>query len=280
MATCVRQRSGDCNEASAAAVVHRRVFSRAAWRAWVVVGLLGGCAAEPVQQDDPRDRGGIIHFSGSISGRSVDAFMARHADERVERVVVDSPGGDVAAGIRLANWIADRHADVEVENLCASSCANYLFAAGRRKVIDDRALVLWHGSILQKDFRERGADCDRRIATLDRSPAHDVEQTRREREAEVAYCDSYRQTVESQRAFFARVGVDEYITRMGQEPRAFDGIWTVPVAVMKRMGLHGVEARAEYGSHDDLKHWNHDDDTETILSLGFDADGHVIELAR
>ncbi len=220
--------------------------------------LIGGCAEQPARPADPRDGAGIVHFSGSIDPAAVDAFIARHATDRVDRVVVDSPGGDVVAGIRFANRIADRRADVEVENLCASSCANDLFAAGRRKIIDDRAPVLWHGSILQKDFRERGADCDRRILKAAGAPGYDAQWTRRSLEAEVEYCRSYRQAVELQRAFFARVGVDEYITRMGQEPQTFDGIWTVPVAVMQRMGLTGVEARPEYGSHEDLKHWNHD----------------------
>ncbi len=228
---------------------------------------------------DPPDRDDAVRFSGRIDDRSVAAFIARHAQRRIARVVVDSPGGDVVAGLRLANWIVDRQADVEVENRCESSCANYVFAAGRRKIIDDRALVVWHGSLLQKDFRERGADCGRRIAALGRASADDVA-AKRELETEVGYCDAYRRAVELQRAFFARVGVDEYVTRMGQEPRAFEGVWTVPVAVMERMGLKDVEARPEYGTHDDLRHWNHGDGAEPILSLGFDADGRVIELAR
>jgi hypothetical protein len=253
-------------------VGHRRVFRRAACCALVVV--LAGCTVDP----PVRDQDGVVRFSGSINDRSVSAFIARHGDARVTRVVVDSPGGDVMSGIRLANWIVDRHADVEVEARCASSCANYLFAAGRRKIIDDRAIVLWHGSILQKDFRARGDECERRIRALQRA-GEDVDALRAS-DPEIAYCLAYRDAVEAQRAFFARVGVDEYVTRMGQEPHDFGSIWTIPVDVMERLGLTGVEARRGYGTHGDLKHWNQEGFDEPILALGFDDAGQVVELAR
>jgi len=264
----------ECAEATAESVGHRRVFGRAAGVLVVVQVLLAGCTTAP----PVRDQDGIVHFSGSISDRSVSEFIARQTDAPVTRVVVDSPGGDVVSGIRLANWIFDHHADVEVENQCASSCASYLFAAGRRKIIDDRALVLWHGSILQKDFRERGAQCERHIREL--TDAGKDFETLRAHDPEVAYCFAYRNAVEAQRAFFARVGVDEYVTRMGQEPHDFQSIWTVPVDVMTRMGLTGVEARRGYATHGDLKHWNQEGFSEPVLSLGFDEKGQVVELAR
>ncbi len=161
-----------------------------------VACALAACTSTPRVFESAVD--GVALFAGAIDPATVAAFIAAHRDERITRVVVDSPGGDVAAALALANWMLDREVDVEVRGLCGSSCANYLFAPGRRKIIDDRAIVLWHGSILQN--------------------------------------------------------------------------------VMARMGLTGVEARAGYGLPDDLEHFEVGD--APLLSLGFDAGGQVVVLAR
>ena len=221
-----------------------------------------------------------LTFTGLITLESVTAFINGAGDGKYARIVLDSPGGNVADALVLGNWIVDHELDVEVKKDCVSSCANYLFAAGRRKIIDDGAVIVWHGSIGQKNFRERGARCDQRIRELERSSGDPLDKPREDLANERAWCAWYPTVVAAERAFFTRVGLDEYITRMGQEPKNFEAIWTVPVSVMNRMGLNNVEVRATYASHDDLKLWNRVDDPEPILSLGFDGSGNVIELAR
>jgi hypothetical protein len=249
---------------------------------------VAGCASD-FDRGVQRDVGGIVHFYGPITAGGVSVFIARHRGERVERVVVNSMGGDVEAGIRLGNWIVDRGADVEVDTFCGSSCANYLFAAGRRKIIDADAIVVWHGSIQEKRFRDTCA------ATANTRKAFDP-----------AFCDAYRALIALQTAFFTRVGVDEYVTRLGREPRILAQAWTVPVDVMARFGLTGVEARANYGTHTDLAQWTHRESrTESMYetpflnlrseadhtgrrfvelppaaTLGLDSAGRVVELAR
>lgn len=203
-----------------------------------------------------------------------------HTDDRVRRVVLDSPGGDVVAGIALGQWILDRGADVEVRKLCASSCANYPFVAGRRKIIDDGAIVVWHGSALQENFRHRLADCPRRLAELAHAGGEFADAYLRELAAEETMCGALASMRDAQNAFFERVGASEYVTRMGQEPRAFDALWTVSLATMASMGITQVEAPSSYGSHDYMKRFNEPDDPEPILVLGFDAEGRVVELAR
>ena len=221
-----------------------------------------------------------LTFTGLITVESVTAFINGAGDGKYARIVVDSPGGNVADAIVLGNWIVDHELDVEVKKNCASSCANYLFAAGRRKIIDDGAVIVWHGSIGQKNFRERGERCDQLIRELERSSGDTLDKPREDLANERAWCAWYPTMVAAEKAFFKRVGVDEYITRMGQEPHDFKAIWTVPVSVMNRMGLKNVEVRAAYASHDDLMSWNRIDDPEPILSLGYDASGNVIELVR
>src|SRR6202000_415715 len=107
-----------------------------------------------------------IEFNGKTTPERVDAFIAAHEPLGAEIHVVDltSTGGEVSSAIRLAQWIHKNSLDVRVRLICISSCANYLFPAGRAKTIDPHALVIWHGSAEQKNFREAQASYEELLA--------------------------------------------------------------------------------------------------------------------
>ncbi len=252
----------------------------------MLLGLLGTAAplsdaAEPqVGAPAAAPISALVTFSGPITFESVAGLIRQAATFPVQRLVIDSPGGDVDAGLTLGQWIADHAVDVEVVGLCASACANYVFAAARRKIIDDGGLVVWHGSLLQKDFRDRAAGCSRRLAEL-RVAEHDlVEFDTGALAVERSFCATWPALAERQADFYAHIGVDEAVTRLGQEPYDFHAAWTVPVEVMARFGLTAIEAPPGYASADYLRRFNEADDPAPILSLGFDASGMVVELAR
>ncbi|WP_345421066.1 hypothetical protein [Halioxenophilus aromaticivorans] len=46
----------------------------------------------------------------------------------------------------------ENNLDVEIVNTCASSCANHVFPAGKRKILNSDAVLLWHGSSFQPDI--------------------------------------------------------------------------------------------------------------------------------
>lgn len=240
------------------------------------VVLLAALAAASIAVASPADE---AVFNGPIDASTVQAFMTRYQGRSIRRVVVESPGGDVLQAIELANWMLDHEVDVEVAGACASSCANYLFAAGRHRVIDDGGIVIWHGSALQRDFRDRAGDCRRRLAELERGGGELLERDRDALADEQARCAYHAMLQQRQDAFFARIDGSEYITRMGQEPRNFRALWTVPVAVMARLGYRDVEAPAAYASPDYMRRFNGPHDTEPILSLGFGETGAVVETA-
>jgi hypothetical protein len=64
---------------------------------------------------------------------------------RPEVLVVRSSGGAVAGWLDFVEAFDDRPRLVIVDGLCASSCANYAFAAGRRRIVGEDSLVIWHG---------------------------------------------------------------------------------------------------------------------------------------
>jgi hypothetical protein len=96
--------------------------------------------AEPAQA---RILGDTLHFTGNLSPASTAAFdaaVAGVARGQVTRLVISSGGGDTVAGRHVGRWVRDMGLVVEVDVICFSSCADYVFPAGRARVI--RAPVL------------------------------------------------------------------------------------------------------------------------------------------
>jgi len=58
---------------------------------------------------------------------------------------VRSPGGEVYTGMQLGNWVRKHKLDVQVLELCFSSCANYVFPAGIHKIVSNFAVIGYHG---------------------------------------------------------------------------------------------------------------------------------------
>ena len=56
----------------------------------------------------------------------------------------------------IGEWVFDHQLDVIVDELCFSSCANYIFTAGKNKIIGKDAIVGWHGSEQQDLFIAAG----------------------------------------------------------------------------------------------------------------------------
>ncbi|MGN6207340.1 ATP-dependent Clp protease proteolytic subunit [Asticcacaulis sp.] len=61
-------------------------------------------------------------------------------------VVVRSSGGEVNAAMAIGESLLDRPTTVIAEQLCASSCANFLITAGHRRIVRPDALLLYHGA--------------------------------------------------------------------------------------------------------------------------------------
>lgn len=89
---------------------------------------------------------GIVYYAGTISAERNRRFFASNREQPVERLVITSNGGEVEAGIALGEWVFEHQLDVEIESYCLSSCANYVFPAGRNKFIREGAVVAWHGN--------------------------------------------------------------------------------------------------------------------------------------
>lgn len=67
-----------------------------------------------------------------------------------EEIVLASAGGESVAGMAMGKLIKSKGLNVRVVGICASSCANYLFIAGKKKIIQRNAALLFHGGFQQE----------------------------------------------------------------------------------------------------------------------------------
>lgn len=68
-------------------------------------------------------------------------------------LLLNSVGGEVSAALEMAEAIERRGVRVVADGLCASSCANYLFAAGAERIVLPGSALLWHGGPTPEDAR-------------------------------------------------------------------------------------------------------------------------------
>lgn len=192
----------------------------------------------------------VAIFNGVIDDETVDEFLRKYGKRTdLTEFSVASEGGELLASIRLAKWIRLKNLNVRVRVMCNSACANYVFIAGREKIIENGASVAWHGDAEQMDFREMVASYRKLVVTQ-----NDGGKLTR---AEVAHLKEHKMRfvglVKAQHAqsdFYQSVGVDPRMGRFGQEPISYpsDG-WTFTVRAMKLLRINNVSAPEKYGSN-------------------------------
>ena len=207
---------------------------------WLLAAALQAAVAGPPPEVVAVD-GEVIRYEGIISAEGAARFLTGLAGAPdVTVLVVNSNGGSIEDAMRMGEAIHARGLDVHVEQKCVSSCANYLFPAGRRKVIRDDAVVVWHGSAIQDGLWETdGAD----VTGPDGKPLGWWQR----RSLKRAFRDYGRRMQEEQRALYEKLGVDEQVTVYGQRPGSACREWTFSVADMARFGIHHVQAAPDYG---------------------------------
>lgn len=210
--------------------------------------------------------GGVASYTGETNAAGFDALAA--ASNAVDTLVVDSLGGEVFWGLKIGELIHARGWEVRVNGVCFSSCANYIFPAGKRKIIAAGGIVGWHGSARQDAVLAARAGISeteeflRKIIPAMLAGLADSGQAAPPREEMLAGIAAEFARHQTRRrmeaAFFARIGVDPDSAVYGFFPESGvpqnAGGWTYRVKDMAKFGITGVAYRGggEYPPADKL----------------------------
>lgn len=199
---------------------------------------------------DPARAAEFKHFyKGPITLESVNKFIEARKAESIKKLIITSDGGDAFAGLKLGRWVKDNNLDVEVYLYCHSACANLVFLAGNKKIIGKDSFVSFHGSVEQKKLRELLVKyvqtAEKNFFSTDQMSNEDQKFLADNRNS-IATLLKFR---ELQRQFYDELQINEYITRLGQEPVSFGlDSWTLTISAMEKFGVRNVEAAEGYGT--------------------------------
>jgi hypothetical protein len=153
----------------------------------IALGLL---ATAPSSAAGVERAGDALIFEGRIDAASAARFLQLlREDPKITRLVIASGGGLVGPAIDMAEAIHERGLDVEVPRACHSSCANYIFPAGRHKTLGWPGAVAWHGNMAHVLHLQQTGQAQWSQAEI----------------------ESARGLAQREAKFFRRVGVDEFV---------------------------------------------------------------------
>jgi hypothetical protein len=191
-------------------------------------------------------RGNLSQASSRSWQRAVDGLPPG----QLARIVIASGGGDTVEGRRLGRWVRQMNLVVEVDTICFSSCADYIFPAGRARRIRDGAIVGWHGNERSLEVQAARAGLSLKAYFLQRFGS-EIAKAPAEMRGGLsidAFVDQRLAEMQSrsadERAFFAGLGLDERFTVCGvgdvlerrPDYRLQQG-WGFALAEMTKLGL-------------------------------------------
>ncbi|MGI9228354.1 MAG: hypothetical protein ACR2P9_00665 [Gammaproteobacteria bacterium] len=198
---------------------------------------------------------GKVTYVGDISAAGFDALAALPSQETISVLAIDSLGGEIYWGMKIGELVFANGWDVHVTGHCYSACANYVFPAGKRKVLLANSVVGWHGSARQQEALAEAAGISleeqfmREIvpAMLDGFTRGGLSSPPRElllpELAQEFGRLNARRLMEEE--FFQRIGVDAesavYGLRSGSPLSTGAGGWTYRIADMAKFGITNVQ---------------------------------------
>ena len=208
-----------------------------------------------------------IDYRGIITAEANQAVyeLYEEASPKPTTLVVESIGGAAGAAMQLGNWMLDHQLDVRVDTYCYSSCANYIFLAGRNKLLASHASLMWHGGVTQPLGRpEMEHLLDDMLSALE-DEAREAVLAERPRERLLEQMEASRlELVARETRFFERIAVDRRITVLGRlfehELLAHDhdyAGWDLSLEDMEKLGVRGVHVIGDvpwtpWPSHENL----------------------------
>lgn len=149
---------------------------------------------------------GELYFNGPINKKRFKEVQNIYNEsiEKPKLLVINSTGGFGTHGIQFANWLIDNEFDVKVEKKCLSSCANYVFPAGKQSILSRDSVLGFHGGFRSKKLRFYGEDERRMVTSREWREKLGVEE--------------YERGVAMEIQLYERMNVDPNIALYGESP--------------------------------------------------------------
>ncbi|CAM3207726.1 hypothetical protein [Moritella viscosa] len=186
-------------------------------------------------------------YEGDI-GEEANAtlFELYRKNKQVNTLKIKSKGGEINVGMDLAEFVYTNKLNVEVNDYCFSSCANYVFPSGMKKIIGKNAIIGFHGGASSTEFDD---------SELDTLPEE-------ERKAILVFMAEYLQhALKREALFFSMIGVEQKITTLGQneafskfDEADFKG-WYYSIDALTKLGVTNIsviDAPWEYKPFDNV----------------------------
>lgn len=190
-----------------------------------------------------------IYYTGEITAQQNKILFQNLEGKTIQRMQITSSGGEVDAAIRLGLWIYAHDIDVVVNDLCLSSCANYIFTAGKTKTIRKGAVVAWHGNY--RHLLETGLWKDEIPLRM-----HKYGEDRNTALGRIQM--QVQRLVALEDAFFRQTRINGYICWFGKmPPHNVPDFYTLSREEMEKFGLTNVSVPRNY-EDTDLGHFTVD----------------------
>jgi hypothetical protein len=170
-----------------------------------------------VHSEGNSDAGDPITLAGMITPDTFLALKDRliHSSATNKTLVVtESGGGSWESALALGILIHQHGWNVEVVDLCASSCANFIFPAGKEKYLHDKALLLFHGGPHQENLLAKSIEVERAAMSGAPLEARDPGQERTEGHALIDEKGPQRLQVLEFLAIRNLATADEYVSKL------------------------------------------------------------------
>lgn len=149
---------------------------------------------------------GLACYDGTIEPDSFDELNNWIDKAKTHSaLVIRSGGGDANVALNLAEKLQAKNARVYVLDICASSCANFIYAGVRERHVQDGALILFHGGFSRETRARAMASLNALLAGPQGTLIKDHESSRRSAR------QSYDSAWARQDALYRRIGVNPLI---------------------------------------------------------------------
>jgi len=187
-----------------------------------------------------------LKFEGPIQSGTYNDYL-KNINDATTTLIVDSSGGDSFEAVRMGLDIYKRNLTVIVDGIALSSAANYLFLAGRKKIIR-KGCIGFHGNaqafMKKTTFKDFCEDIQNKLKKQKIVPKDNIcYETKKEYEKTITFeKEFYKKTGVSQ-ALFDLTQTDEkgLKTNLGEK-----FVFLIPSAyTLKKFGVTNVEGESD-----------------------------------